>query len=690
MDRSTAGFTQMGGEGVPWVGQQPFSHDQHIFANIGDGTYFHSGLLAVRQSVAAGVNITYKILYNDAVAMTGGQPVGERAEGHTPVQIAQSMIAEGAQRVTVVTDEPEKYEGVTGLPAGVAVVHRDELDAVQRVMREIKGCTVIIYDQTCATEKRRRRKRGTLVDPALRVVINPAVCEGCGDCSSQSNCLSIEPLETEFGRKRTINQSTCNKDTSCLKGFCPSFITVQGGQLKKAAPASLQVQRPGANLPEPNFVSLERPWGVVVAGVGGTGVITIGQLLGMAAHLEGLGVVTQDSAGLAQKGGATWAHVYLARQQTDICTTRVGVGGADLVLGCDPIVTAGKETLQRMLNGRTHVALNGHSTPTAAFVKDGGWRDPSSDCVDDIARTIDAPAGSDRLGVFDANRVATQVLGDSIFINPMVLGYAWQKGWIPLSHAALMRAIELNEVQIEKNKAAFEWGRHCAHNWAAVHALLQPAQRIEIHRPIPLAELIERRAQSLSDYQNTAYARQFTEFVEQVRLAEQAAFAGQESLTRAVAQGLFKLMAYKDEYEVARLHSDPAFLNSLSERFEGDYRLQYHLAPPLLAQRNDQGELQKRSYGAWMLTGFKVLARLKGLRGTPLDVFGYTEERRTERALIGQYRSGIESLLGRLNEQTRERALAVARWPEQIKGFGHVKERHVAQAQAQWRQLMQD
>jgi indolepyruvate ferredoxin oxidoreductase len=419
-------------------------------------------------------------------------------------------------------------------------------------------------------------------------------------------------------------------------------------------------------------------------------VITIGQLLGMAAHLEGLGVVTQDSAGLAQKGGATWAHVYLARQQTDICTTRVGVGGADLVLGCDPIVTAGKETLQRMLNGRTHVALNGHSTPTAAFVKDGGWRDPSSDCVDDIARTIDAPAGSDRLGVFDANRVATQVLGDSIFINPMVLGYAWQKGWIPLSHAALMRAIELNEVQIEKNKAAFEWGRHCAHNWAAVHALLQPAQRIEIHRPIPLAELIERRAQSLSDYQNTAYARQFTEFVEQVRLAEQAAFAGQESLTRAVAQGLFKLMAYKDEYEVARLHSDPAFLNSLSERFEGDYRLQYHLAPPLLAQRNDQGELQKRSYGAWMLTGFKVLARLKGLRGTPLDVFGYTEERRTERALIGQYRSGIESLLGRLNEQTRERALAVARWPEQIKGFGHVKERHVAQAQAQWRQLMQD
>ncbi|MDI9330631.1 MAG: indolepyruvate ferredoxin oxidoreductase family protein [Alphaproteobacteria bacterium] len=686
MDRSTSGFTQMGGEGVPWVGQQPFSHDAHIFANIGDGTYFHSGLLAVRQSVAAGVNITYKILYNDAVAMTGGQPVGERPEGHTPVQIAQSMVAEGARRVVVVTDEPEKYEGVRGLPEGVAVEHRDRLDAIQREMREIKGCTVIIYDQTCATEKRRRRKRGTMVDPALRVLINPAVCEGCGDCSDQSNCISIEPLETELGRKRTVNQSTCNKDTSCLKGFCPSFVTVQGGQLKKGS--SRATALPQGGLPEPERKALQGPWGIVVAGVGGTGVITIGQLLGMAAHIDGVGVVTQDSAGLAQKGGATWAHVVLAPRQEDISTTRVGMAGADLVLGCDPIVSAGKETLQRMLGGRTHVALNGHSTPTAAFVKDGGWRDPSEQCVSDIATTIEATAHPGLLGVFDANLVATQLLGDSIFINPMVLGYAWQKGWIPLSLESLWRAIELNEVQVDKNKAAFEWGRHCAHDWAAVQALLQPAQVVTLHRPQKLGELVARRVELLTQYQNAAYARQYGEFVERVRLAEEKALPGQDSLTRAVAQGLYKLMAYKDEYEVARLHSDPGFVRSIGERFEGDYRLQYHLAPPLLARRNDKDELQKQAYGPWMLSAFKVLAKLKFLRGTALDPFGYTEERRSERALIGQYRQGMESLLATLGTETREHALEVARWPESIKGYGHVKERHLAKAQVRWGELV--
>jgi indolepyruvate ferredoxin oxidoreductase len=682
MDRSTAGFTQMGGEGVPWVGQQPFSRDQHIFANIGDGTYFHSGLLAVRQSVAAGVNITYKILYNDAVAMTGGQPVGERAEGHTPVQIAQSMIAEGAQRVTVVTDEPEKYEGVTGLPAGVAVVHRDELDAVQRVMREIKGCTVIIYDQTCATEKRRRRKRGTLVDPALRVVINPAVCEGCGDCSSQSNCLSIEPLETEFGRKRTINQSTCNKDTSCLKGFCPSFVTVQGGSLKKAAARAPSL--PSSTLPEPTLNTLQRPWSIVVAGVGGTGVITIGQLLGMAAHLEGKGVVTQDSAGLAQKGGATWAHVHLAQAQEDICTTRVGMASADLILGCDPIVTAGKETLQRMMGGRTHVALNGHSTPTAAFVKDGGWRDPSQDCVRDVAATVEASSHPQLLGVFDANRVATQLLGDSIFINPMVMGYAWQKGWIPLRRESLLRAIELNEVAVHANQAAFEWGRHCAHDWEGVQALLQPAQVIEVHRPQKLDVLVERRAEFLRQYQHAAYAQQYLDVVAQVRQAEQGQWPGQERLTRAVAQGLFKLMAYKDEYEVARLHSDPEFLRSIQDRFEGDYRLNYHLAPPLLARRNERGELIKQRFGPWVLTGFKALSKLKFLRGSWFDPFGHTEERRTERALIARYREGVLSWLTRLNDDTLAAALAFARSPEDIKGYGHVKARHVQAVLKRW------
>ncbi len=379
MDRATVGFTQMGGEGVPWVGQQPFSHDQHMFANLGDGTYFHSGILAVRQSIASGVNITYKILYNDAVAMTGGQQIGERPEGHSVLQIAQSMRSEGATRITIVTDEPEKYAKVTDLPAGIAVEHRDQLDRIQRQFREIKGTTVIIYDQTCATEKRRRRKRGTLVDPAVRVVINELVCEGCGDCSVQSNCLSVEPLETEFGRKRQINQSSCNKDYSCLKGFCPSFVTVEGGKLRKRQSQTRSPLDLGA-LPDPHLPALEGTtpsiWGIVVAGVGGTGVITIGQLLGMAAHLEGKGIVTQDAAGLAQKGGATWSHVLIATAQQDIHTTRVGMASADLILACDPVVAAGSETLMRVREGRTHIALNAHATPTAAFVKNADWQDP--------------------------------------------------------------------------------------------------------------------------------------------------------------------------------------------------------------------------------------------------------------------------------------------------------------------------
>ena len=491
MDRSTVGFTQMGGEGTPWIGQQHFSNEKHVFANIGDGTYFHSGILAIRQSIAAGVNITYKILYNDAVAMTGGQRVGERAEGHTVVQIAQSMRAEGAMVIKVVTDEPEKYDGIA-LAEGVLVHHRDELDAVQRQLREVKGCTVIIYDQTCATEKRRRRKRGTMVDPAVRVMINELVCEGCGDCGVQSNCLSVEPLETEFGRKRTINQNTCNKDTSCLKGFCPSFISIEGGQLKKKTKAQKFSSSALPALPMPVIPDLgqaDQPYGVVVAGVGGTGVITIGQLLGMAAHLDGLGIVTQDSAGLAQKGGATWSHVLLAKHQDDIQTTRVSMAAADLILGCDPIVTAGKETLSRMMAGRTHVALNSHSTPTAEFVKNTLWQNPADSCAADIASTV----GLQGLASFDADHLSAQLMGDTIYINPMLLGYAWQKGWVPLSLDALKRAIELNEVAVAQNLAAFEWGRHAAHQLDAVEALLKPVQIISFKKRDRLEDLMATR-----------------------------------------------------------------------------------------------------------------------------------------------------------------------------------------------------
>ena len=694
MDRSTAGFTQMGGEGVPWVGQQAFSHDTHLFANMGDGTYFHSGLLAVRQSIAAGVNITYKILYNDAVAMTGGQPLGENPEGHSVIQIAHSLRAEGARRIVIVTDEPDKYDGVgtngvpgspLGLPEGIAIEHRDALDRIQRELREVKGCTVIIYDQTCATEKRRRRKRGSLLDPAQRVFINEWVCEGCGDCSAQSNCVSVEPLETEFGRKRTINQSTCNKDISCVKGFCPSFVTVEGGRMR-GQKRSANDGPPMPAAPEPKLPSLASGqhlggYGIVVAGVGGTGVITIGQLLGMAAHLEGLGVVTQDSAGLAQKGGATWSHVLLATSADEIRTTRVGV--ADLVIGCDPIVSAGKETVQRMRAGRTRVAINDHGTPTAAFVKNGAWGNPSEGCVADVLQAIGGPQAAQQLGAFDANTMATRLLGDSIYINPMILGYAWQKGWVPLQRASLRRAIELNAVAVAHNLEAFEWGRRCAHDLPAVLALLNPAQVMHFKKRASLEEVLTQRQAFLTDYQNTAYADSYRAFVDRV-LAHSTPV-----LAEAVARNLFKLMAYKDEYEVARLHTDTGFLQRIAQQFEGDYRVVYHLAPPLLARRNDKGELQKRRYsGALMRWGFALLARLKGLRGSAFDVFGHTAERRSERALIVQYRDSIEQVLAQFSPERQALALEIARIPEHIKGFGHVKERHGQAAQALWGNLM--
>ena len=698
MDRSTIGFTQMGGEGVPWVGQQPFTNETHIFANIGDGTYFHSGLLAIRQSIAAGVNITYKILYNDAVAMTGGQPIGERPEGHSVLQIAQSMIAEGAVKTIVVTDEPEKYEGVT-LAEGVTVHHRDELDTLQLQFREIKGCSVIIYDQTCATEKRRRRKRGALVDPAARVVINELVCEGCGDCGVQSNCLSVEPLETEFGRKRQINQSTCNKDFSCVKGFCPSFVTVEGGQLKKKAKGDNKLNPfddtalgvlplPIIPLLDGSDGRLDRVWGVVVAGVGGTGVITIGQLLGMAAHLEGKGIVTQDAAGMAQKGGSTWSHVLISQLPSDICTTRVGMASADLIIGCDPIVTAQKETMLRMLEGKTHVALNAHSTPTAAFVHDSHWQNPGSACQTEITKAV----GAAQVGAFNADTAASTLMGDSIYANPMLLGFAWQKGWVPLDLASLMRAIELNAVAVELNKAAFTWGRRAAHDLASVEKLLAPTQVISLPTPRQgLDTLVTRRVEFLTAYQNATYAQRYSEFVARVTTAEAAlpeVVRGKNLLSQAVARGLFKLMSYKDEYEVARLHTDTGFEDKIKAMFEGDFKINYHLAPPLLSPKNDKGEMQKRKFGPWMTSGFKVLARLKGLRGTPLDLFGYTAERQTERALIDEYRASMEEVLAALNEHNHAAALELARIPEQIKGFGHVKERHLAAARLTWAQAL--
>ena len=692
MDRSTSTFSQMGGEGAAWVGQAPFTSDAHVFANLGDGTYFHSGLLAIRQAIAAGVNITYKVLYNDAVAMTGGQPVGERlgaegalsGSGHSVLQIMKSLIAEGVSKLVIVSDQPEKYDGAV-LEAGVTVHHRDELDALQRQFRELKVTTAIIYDQTCATEKRRRRKRGTMAEPDRRVVINELVCEGCGDCSVQSNCLSVEPIETEFGRKRRINQNTCNKDFSCVNGFCPSFVSVSGGQLKKPKKEQGGVALSSMSpLPEPALPALETAWGIVVGGVGGTGVITIGQLLGMAAHLEGKGVVTQDSGGLAQKGGATWSHIQIANRQEAIYTTKVDTAKADLVIACDSIVGASKYTMSVMQHGRTFVALNNHGTPTAAFVKNPDWQFPGGNCEAAIAQSV----GAGLVGAFDAEQVAIQLVGDSIYTNPLILGYAWQKGRVPIGRAAILRAIELNGVQPENNRCAFEWGRHCAHDLASVQALLQTGQVIQFLKKPSLAATVATRVEFLRGYQDEAYAAAYSAFVEKVRDAESRVQSGSTKLSETVARYLFKLMAYKDEYEVARLHTDPAFRAKIAAQFEGDYKVSYHLAPPLLAKRDAQGHLIKQPFGPWMRTAFRVLAKLKGLRGTAFDVFGRSSERQGERALIGEYRSSIEELLTSLTATRLAQAADIARIPEEIRGYGHVKEKHLAAARTKWQALM--
>ncbi len=683
--RNTSTFTQMGGEGVTWVGQQPFSLDKHVFANLGDGTYFHSGLLAIRQSIAAGANITYKVLYNDAVAMTGGQQVGERPEGHSVLQIMNSLKAEGVAKLVIVTDEPAKYQGAP-LAEGVTVHHRDELDAIQREFREIPGCTAIIYDQTCATEKRRRRKRGTLATPDKTVVINELVCEGCGDCSVQSNCLSVEPVETEFGRKRRINQNSCNKDYSCVKGFCPSFVTVEGGKLKKPRKEKRGDLSALPHIPQPVLPVADTAWGIVVAGVGGTGVITIGSLLGMAAHLDGKGVVTQDAAGLAQKGGATWSHIQIASRPEAIYTTKVDTAKADLVIGCDPIVAATRTTLAAMQPGRTYVALNTHGTPSASFVNDPDWQFPAGSCEAAIAGTV----GQAGLGAFDAEQVATQLLGDSIYTNPLMLGYAWQQGRVPLSHGALMRAMELNGVQVENNQTAFEWGRRCAHDLKAVQALFQAAQVIQFVKKPGLGEVVARRVEFLTAYQNAAYAAEYQAFVGKVQAAEaRLGDGGGTRLAEAVARYLFKLMAYKDEYEVARLHTDPAFAAKIDGMFEGDYRVVHHLAPPLLGRTNAQGEPVKQAFGPWMRRAFAVLARCKGLRGTAFDPFGRTEERRTERALIQEYRASIDEVLAGLDAARLPLAVEIARLPEGIRGYGHVKARHLARVRPQWAALME-
>ena len=695
MDRNTDTFTQMGGEGVPWIGQFPFTEEKHIFTNLGDGTYFHSGYLAIRASVAAKARITYKILYNDAVAMTGGQPV----DGQLSVQqISRQMAAEGVERIALVSDDPDKWRSAAGLASGVSIHHRDELDAVQKELREFPGVSVIIYEQTCASEKRRRRKKivdgkPSFPDPARRVVINEAVCEGCGDCSVQSNCLSVEPLETELGRKRQINQSSCNKDFSCVKGFCPSFVTVEGGKLRKPKAAGGAKEGNGKEvdtrptLPEPALPALAKPWGILVTGVGGTGVVTIGQLLGMAAHIEGKGCSVLDMAGLAQKGGAVSSHIILAADTDQIRSTRVAMAEADLLLGCDLIVSTQADALSRIARGRTHAVLNIDTSPTAAFVKDPNWQLPA----EDLQGVLKSHCGEGRVDFIEAANLAVALLGDAIYTNPFMLGYAWQKGWIPLTQESLKRAIELNGVSVAANQRAFDWGREAAVDLAAVQRAARPAQVIELKRPQPvrgLEELIAHRMAFLTEYQNAAYAADYERFVRKVAEAERKA-TGTDKLALAVGTYLFKLMAYKDEYEVARLHSNGELQRKIAEQFEGDYQLNFHLAPPLFSKKDAQGRLIKSAYGPWMMKAFALLARFKGLRGTAFDIFGKTEERRMERALITQYRAMIEAQLQRIDDKRLGVLVELARTPDLIRGFGHVKEANVAKARSRQTELLQ-
>jgi indolepyruvate ferredoxin oxidoreductase len=695
MDRSTSTFTQMGGEGVPWIGQAPFTDEKHIFANLGDGTYFHSGALAIRAAVAAKVPITYKILFNDAVAMTGGQPVDGQL---TVPQITRQVHAEGVRRIVVVTDEPDKYPPAAeaGFAPDVTVRAREDLDAVQRELREYRGVSVLVYDQTCASEKRRRRKKNTpektfFPDPARRVVINELVCEGCGDCSVQSNCLSVEPLETEFGRKRTINQSSCNKDFSCLRGFCPSFVTVEGGRLRRAG-SSAAAPAARAEPPETPIVASPslpdgRAFGVLV-----TGVVTIGQLLGMAAHLEGRGLSVLDMAGLAQKGGAVFSHVQLAARPEDLFATRLVTGGADLVLGCDLVVTAATEALGKMRSSVTRAVINTAESPTAAFVHDPDWQFGAEAKIAQIRAAVGAAADKDNptCRFIDATAIATALLGDAIYANPFVLGYASQMGWIPLRHESLTRAIELNGVSVQQNLRAFAWGRAAAHDPQSVARLATPSRVIEFKRgPGTLEEIVATRVRFLTAYQNAAYAKRYADVVERVRAAE-AAKVDSTRLTVAVARYLFKLMAYKDEYEVARLHRDPSFRQKIASMFEGDFHVDYHLAPPLLARRDPAtGVPRKIRFGSWIGPMFALLAPLRVLRGTAFDPFGRSAERRTERTLICEYTALIDELVAALGPDNHGLAVQLASIPEDIRGYGHVKQRSLVTAQAKWRDLLE-
>jgi indolepyruvate ferredoxin oxidoreductase len=685
MDRSTLGFTQMGGEGANWIGEAPFSRRPHVFQNLGDGTYNHSGYLAIRAAAASGVNITYKILFNDAVAMTGGQT---NEGGLNVPQIARQVAAEGARRVVVVTDEPDKYPKDTAWPPALTVHHRDELMQVQTGLAEVPGLTVLIYDQTCAAEKRRRRKRGLYPDPDKRVIINELVCEGCGDCGVQSNCVSVQPLETEFGRKRTIDQSSCNKDFSCVKGFCPSFVTVHGAKPKKGKGIADDSHLPA--LPAPRQPEIGRTYDIIVTGIGGTGIVTIAGVLGMAAHLDGKGFGAIDMAGLAQKGGAVYSHIRIANRPEDIHAIRVGAGEADLVLGGDMVVASNKKVLASVKPGATRLVVNLAEILPGDFTRNADFSLPA----ERIRRVITAAAGAEMSHFVDATLIATTLLGNSIGANIFLVGYAYQLGALPLSAEAIEKAIELNGEAVAMNQAAFRWGRAAAADPGLVAAMVKPAPGLaDPARQLSTswAEMVDRRVAFLTAYQNAAYAARYRRLAEEAQRVEAAKAPGKTGLAEAVARYLFKLMAYKDEYEVARLYTDGAFHKQVAAQFDGDnLRFEFHLAPPLLAPKDGKtGQPRKLSFGPWMMPAFRLLAKLKFLRGTAFDPLGRSAERRTERKLIADYEALLGEIFKNLKPDNHHLAVALASLPEKIRGYGHVKARHLAAANAEEANLLE-
>ena len=661
MDRSTEAYTHMGGEGANWIGEAPFSTRTHMFQNLGEGTYNHSGILAIRAALAAGTNITYKILFNDAVAMTGGQP----NEGTlSPDRIARELVAMGVGTVAVVFDEKEEPDWA-GFPREVTRHPRAELDTVQRRLREIPGVTAILYIQTCAAEKRRRRKRGTFPDIDRRVFINTDVCEGCGDCGVQSNCVSIVPVETPLGRKRAIDQSSCNKDFSCVKGFCPSFVTLEGAKIRKEASARVDL---GA-LPEPELPQIDGTHNVLVTGVGGTGVVTIGAVLAQAAQIDGKGAGMIEMAGLAQKGGAVWIHLRLAERPEEISAIRIGAGEAHCVIGGDLVVTGGAKTLGLMTTGQTGAAVNSHEIITGEFTLDTEFRIPGRDLEIALQARL-----QDRLALFDATELARVLLGDSIFSNMMVLGAAWQRGLVPLSHDAIVAAIELNGAAVAQNREAFEMGR-----WAALNP--DEAARLTEATVVPLPQSLEdkiaTRAAHLTRYQGPRLAKRYRARVDAI---------ADPRLREAVAKGYHKLLAYKDEYEVARLHLETEA--KARATFEGDFKLTYHLAPPLLPGKDANGRPKKRAFGPWMARAFRLLAPLKVLRGTPFDPFGYAQERRMERALIKTYERDLDTHVSQARPDQIEALVALAELPLAIRGFGPVKAQNAARAETRRAEIL--